>query len=210
MLVANKGAEISDEGLNKVVDRFGESELVQESLVHREALPIMVSERLVDMVSERLREHLVIHHNLSDDMANDVVLRSTESAIVNLVRESGGEEEVMRLVAQLYENGRLTASLLVRGLCMGDLLLFEAGLAVMAEIPIANARKLIHDKGPLSLWSLFEKAGLAVALLPPIRAALAVLSETGYDGGSADLERRRRRVIERVLTQCQDMGLGKS
>lgn len=204
-LVGNKGARITEQSLTRVVDKFGDSGLVQDPLVRREKLPVTVAERLVVVVSERLRDYLVTHHELSPHIAADMVLQSRERATVNLV-SSSSEEDVEKLVMQLYRNKRLTPSLVLRALCMGDMPFFEAAIAIMANVPIVNARILIHDAGRLGLKSLYDKSGMPPRLLSAVRVAIDVVHETGLDGGAYDIERYRRRVIERVLTQFEDMG----
>jgi uncharacterized protein (DUF2336 family) len=205
-LVANEGADISETGLERVVDRFGTSPAVQEPLVHRLRLPVTVSERLVALVSDRLRDYLVAHHDLPAKLASDLVLNSRERATVTLFSGDTDEGDVERLVAQLAANRRLTPSLLLRALCMGDVALFEASLAFLAKVPLNSARLLVHDAGKLGLKSIYDKAGLPPGLLPAVRVALDVAQETGFDGEAGDRERHRRRMIERILTQYDDMG----
>lgn len=203
-LVGNRGAQISDAGLNKVVERFGDSAAVQEPLVKRDKLPVTVAEKLVVKVSERLKDYLVTHHELSPAMAADMILQSREQATINLVSQSG-DADVEKLVQQLYRNKRLTPSLVLRALCTGDMPFFEAALATMANVPLVNARILIHDAGRLGLKSLYDKSGLPPRLLSAVRVAIEVVHETELDGGERDIERYRCRVIERILTQCEDM-----
>jgi uncharacterized protein (DUF2336 family) len=206
ILVANEGARISDAGLERVVDRFGASPAVQEPLVRRPRLPVTVSERLVAIVSDRLREYLVSHHELPPKLASDLVLNSRERATATLFSGDSDEGNLERLVEQLHRNGRLTPSLMLRALCMGDTAFFEAGMALLSRVPLSNARLLIHDAGTLGLKSIYDKAGLPPGLLPAVRVALSVASETGLDGERDDRERHRRRMIERILTQYEDMG----
>lgn len=202
-LVGNEGASIADTTLEKAVDRFGTSLAVQEPLVHRSRLPVTVSERLVALVSEKLQEYLVTHHELPAGTASDLLLRSRERATVALVAEGTDEESLEKLVLQLFVSGRLTPSLLVRAVCMGDVAFFEAGIAQLARIPLANARVLIHDGGSLGLKALFDRANLPAALLPATRVALDVIRETQFDGEPHDMERHRRKVLERILTQYE-------
>ncbi|WP_207477701.1 DUF2336 domain-containing protein [Arenibaculum pallidiluteum] len=205
-LVANEGAEIGERSLVKVIDRFGASPSVQEPLVHRRKLPVTVSERLVALVSDRLRDYLVTHHELPATMASDLVLKSRERATATLFAGDAEDGDVERLVAQLHANGRLTPSLMLRALCMGDVAFIEASLSLLARVPLSNARLLIHDAGTLGMKSIYDKAGLPPGLLPAIRVALNVARETDFDGEPGDLERHRRRMIERILTQYEDMG----
>lgn len=205
-LVANEGATIEESGLKKALDRFGDNEAVNRPMTKRSKLPITIAERLVALVSENLREYLVTHHELSATTATDLVFQSRERALVSLVASDADEVDVERLVRQLHQNGRLTPSLVLRALCMGDVALFEASLAALAQIPVTNARLLIYDAGPLGLKSIYEKSGLPVALLPAVRVAIDVARQTDFDGEEGDLERRRRRMIERILTQFEDLG----
>ena len=137
--------------------------------------------------------------------ASDLILRSRERATVSLFTGQNDEAELEKLVAQLSRNNRLTPSLLVRALCTGDMAFFEAAMAQLAKVPLANTRLLIHDAGRLGLKSLYDRAKLPPALLPACRIALDVLRDTPYDGEDRDRERHRRRVIERILTQYEDL-----
>ncbi|CBS91256.1 Conserved protein of unknown function (plasmid) [Azospirillum lipoferum 4B] len=204
-LVANEGAELGEQSLGRVIDRFGASEAVQDPLVHRSRLPITIAERLVAVVSERLRQHLVAHHELPAKVASELILQSRERATVALFTGESDEGALDRLVGQLTRTGRLTPSLLVRSLCTGDIAFFEMAMSRMANVPLTNARLLIHDAGRLGLKSLYDKAKLPPALLPACRIAIDVLKETPYDGEPGDRERHRRRVIERILTQYEDL-----
>lgn len=204
-LIANTGAKISETSLNKVVDRFSDSETIKENLVKRPVLPVTVTERLVTLVSESLKDYLATHHDLPPAMAADIIMQSREKTVINLSGASS-EQELGKLVAQMHQNKRLTPSLILRALCMGDIAFFETAMALMANVPLVNARILIHEGGRLGLKSLYEKAGMPPRLLPAVRVAIDVVHETPMDGGDNDRERYKARVIERVLTQYEDFG----
>lgn len=203
-LMANQTAAVSPKAMVRALDRFPKSEAVHAPLVNRAKLPITVAERLVTLVSEQLRERLITKHDMPADVAADLVLQSRERATYALVGGSG-EPELERLVEQLRRGNRLTPSLLLRALCMGDLPFFEVALAQLAQIPTTNARLLIHDPGKLGLKSLFERAALPPKIYPAMRIAVDVAQETDFDGGERDLERHRRRMLERILTQFEEM-----
>ena len=205
-LVGNEGADLSEAALQRVLDSYGSEEAVQGSLVHRRDLPITVSERLVAIVSENLREYLVTHHELPAAVATDLVLESRERATVSLLPPGAESADVEQLVHQLRVNGRLTPSLILRALCMGDMQLFEASLAALARTSMDNARILIHDGGALGLKSLYMRAGLPERLYPAFRVAVDVWGETDFDGLDRDRERHVCRMIERILTQFEDVG----
>lgn len=201
-LMGNTTAQIAENSLNKAISRFESSDAVKEAMVNREKLPVTVAERLVNIVSEKLRDHLVMHHELSSSVASDIVLRSCERAIISMSTGSS-TGEIEKLVAQMYAKKRLTSSIVIRALCMGDVAFFESAVAIMANVPLLNARILLHDAGKLGLRTIYEKAGLPMGLFPAVKMALNVVHETELDGSQNGLERYRARVLERVLTQFE-------
>ncbi|MCH8137659.1 MAG: DUF2336 domain-containing protein [Proteobacteria bacterium] len=207
-LMDNEGAEISDRSFEKAIVHFGASEKVNERMAYRATLPIGIAERLVTMVSDKLKERLATHHELSSGVTTDLILGIRERATLSLVRPGAESGDVEKLVRQLHENSRLTPSIILRALCMGDMAFFEAAVARRAGVPVVNARLLIYDEGELGLNSIYKKALLPDALLPAVKMAVEVAEETGYDGQENDRERFTKRMIERVLTQFEDMDIG--
>lgn len=205
-LLSNPGASLSEPTLHKVVDRFGDNEAVQAPLVARDVLPVTIAERLVVCVADHLRAHLLAKHNISPDLAMDLVLHSRERATVGLAF-GVSEDSLQALARQLGEKNRLTSSLVLRALCMGNLRFFEHAVATLARVPVANARLLIHDRGGLGFKTVWAKAGLPAAFFPAVRAALDVVEQTELDGRVLDPERYSRRIIERILTQYGSLGV---
>lgn len=203
-LVANEGAELSEDALDRVLNEYEDSEAVSDSLSRRPSLPASISEQLVSAMTEKLQGYLVSKHNLTPDAASNLVLQTRERATVSLLSRGSSDAELEELVFQLYTNGRLTTSLIIRALCVGDLPFFEAAMARLANVPLKNARKLIHDEGGLGLSSLYEKAKMPARLLTAVSAAVRILDEEDYDGGRNDRERFVSRIIERLLTQFED------
>lgn len=203
-LVANDGATITESTMNRVIDGFGDSDRVNSSLVRRQSLPLTVSERLVSLVSDSLRDHLVTHHELSPSVASSILMQTRERATVGLVSAGTDVMDLENLVDQLNSNGRLTPTLMLRALCMGDTGFFEAALALRADISVVNAYTLIHDPGDRGFKALYKRCALPEDMYPVFRAAVEVAKETDYDGGEDDQSRYRQRMIERILTQFED------
>lgn len=204
-LVSNHGAEIAEDSLNRIIDEFGDREAMQQPLAERPALPIGIAERLVHMVSEKLQDHIMRNHPLRPALVTDLVIASRERTTVGLLDQDTGEEDVMDLVRQLYQNGRLTSSIILRAICMGDMRFGEAAMATMANVPLVNAQMLIHDSGQLGLKAIYDKAGLPTQLYAAFRVAIDVVREMEYDGRENDRERFRQRAIERILTRYEDV-----
>jgi uncharacterized protein (DUF2336 family) len=206
VLAGNNGATIAPTDFNRLVDRASGSEAIQTALVGREHLPPAVMERMFVMVSEKLREQLLERTDVSPALAGDLVLHARERATVGHLSLNLEHDQVVRLVRHLQANKRLTPTIVVRALCMGDLDFFEAAVALMAQIPLANAIRLIHDPGTIGLHSVYVKAGLPMRYYRLVRGAIDIADEMHYDGLPLDRERYHRRMIERVLTQNEDLG----
>lgn len=205
-LVGNEGANLSEEHFVRVIDGYGSIDAVQDSLVHRTKLPVTIAEQLVTKVSENLRQYLVSHHELPANLAADLVMESRERATVGLLGPGAETVDVMQLVRQMKAGGRLSPTLILRSLCMGDMAFFEAAMAVMSRAPIVNARLLIHDDGRLGLKSLYVRTGMPERLYPAFRVAVDVVRETEIDARDEDRRRYVSRMIERILTQYEDIG----
>jgi uncharacterized protein (DUF2336 family) len=204
-LVSNHGAEIAENSLNRIIDEFGDRQSLHQPLAERPALPIGIAERLVNVVSEKLQDHIMRNHPLRPALVSDLVIASRERTTVGLLGQETEEEDVMDLVRQLYQNGRLTSSIILRAICMGDMRFGEAAMATMANVPLVNAQTLIHDSGHLGLKAIYDKAGLPNQLYPAFRTAIDVVREMEYDGRENDRERFRQRAIERILTRYEDV-----
>lgn len=204
-LVANEGAELTEQSFDRVMVEYSESEAVSDSLSRRSNMPVEVAERVVNAISERLEEFLLKEGNLSSDKICNLIMQTRERATVDLVASGRAASDIETLVGQLHKKGRLSSSLILRALCMGDLAFFEAAMACLAKVPVKNARLLIHDEGALGLQSLYLKAGLPEKLFPAIRVAVDVIHETDYDLGNNDRERFISRMLSRILTQYDDL-----
>ncbi len=203
-LVANEGAKLTEQALGRVMEEYEESEAVSDSLSRRPSMPAAISAQLVEALSERLQDFLLQKHDVSPDVASNLILQARERATMSLVDYGSTDVELENLVEQLARKERLTASLLLRALCMGDMGFFERALARLASLPLQNARILIHDHGGLGLESVYMKADLPKRLYPAFRAGIELSDETDYDSRQNDRSRFIERMLERVLTQFED------
>jgi len=203
-LVANEGAQISEQTLHKVVDEFGSSDAVGKPLAERQDLPVTVVEELMTRVSENIRDFLIKQRDFSPEHVDSLLVQAREMAVLGLNETN---TDVGKLVEHLQKNGRLTPSIILRAVCMGDLNFFEIAMARLAKVKVENARTLIHDAGRRGFDAIYQKTGLPAAFHRAMRAAIDVSAEMEYDGEPHDRERFSRRMIERILTQYGDLGV---
>ncbi|MGH6963936.1 MAG: DUF2336 domain-containing protein [Phenylobacterium sp.] len=200
---ANDNADFAEGALQKVIGRFETSERLLAAVAYRAVLPLSVSERLVSLVSDQVRAHLVSHHTLSPDVALQIAVGAAERATVDLVDQAGRAADIRAFVVHLNQSRRLTASVLLRGLAHGHMTFFEWGVAELAGVPHHRTWLMIHDAGPLGLRAIYERAGLPARLFPAFRAAVDTFHAMEFDGGHRDIERFQERMLQRFLTQPQ-------
>jgi uncharacterized protein (DUF2336 family) len=197
----NDGASFSERGLKAAVDRFETFEPVLAAVAMRAVLPVSITERLVTLVSDELRETLVARHAVSPQTALAIAVGTRERASLDLVEQAARAADLPAFVAHLRRAQRLTASLLLRALANGHMTFFEWGLAELSGVPHHRTWLMVHDAGELGLKAIYERAGLPSRLLPAFRAAVDAYHSLEFDGGAGDMARFQRRMLERFLTQ---------
>ena len=205
-LVGNMGARLDEALIERAATRFGSDERVTQQLAKRPNLPVSVAERLVHFTLESLRAYIARRTDMPEAVITQIVLKTREQVTVDLRSAHFPAEEALELVQHLHAARRLTPSLILRALCVGDIGLFEAAMSELAGIAVHNARLLIHDAGQLGFKSLYDRTGLPQNYFPAFRVATQVAHETALDGSEFDRARFRRQMIERILTQFEEMG----
>ena len=71
-------------------------------------------------------------------------------------------------------------------------------------MPIERVSGLVHDGGNAGLRALFDKAGLPPSTYPAFKEAIEAMREGGFNSEPGGGARLKRRMIERVLTRCED------
>lgn len=203
--LANDNASFSENILQRALDRFEKSEQVLAAVAYRNALPLSVTERLINMVGDQVRDHLLNNHALSPETALTIAMGAKERATVDLVDQAGRAADPKAFAAHLHKVQRLSASLLLRGLAHGHMTFFECALAELAGVPHHRTWLMIHDAGPLGLRAIYDRAGLPARLFAAFRAGVDTWHSMEFDGGLRDRERFQERMLQRFLTQPQSV-----
>jgi uncharacterized protein (DUF2336 family) len=116
--------------------------------------------------------------------------------------------QMRALIRHLRVSGQLTAGLILRALLSGNVALFEEALAELTEMPVERVSSLVHDRGNAGLRALFDQAGLPPSTYPAFKEAIEAMREGGFISEPGGAARLKRRMIERVLTRCENEALG--
>jgi uncharacterized protein (DUF2336 family) len=203
VLLENSGADVAPFSTDRIVERFGHLAAIRESLLARDDLPAATRLTLVAKLSETLAGFVAGREWLAADHAQRIAREACEKATVAIAADSS-TSEVRPLIRHLRVTGQLTAGLILRALLSGNVVLFEEALAELADMPVARVSGLVHDRGSAGLRALFDRAGLPPSTYPAFKEAVEAMREGGFVGEPGDAARLKRRMIERVLTRCED------
>lgn len=205
-LVQNPAADIAPVSIDRMVARLGEVAALREALLARYDITPSTRLALVAKVSESLVDFVARRRWLNAERARLVAREACEKATVTVAAETP-TVEVRPLVRHLRASGQLTAGLILRAFLSGNVTLFEEALAELSEMPTKRVSTVIHSGGAASLRALFDRAGLPPSTYSAFKQAIEAMREgdlTSEPGGSARL---KRRMIERVLTGCENEAL---
>jgi uncharacterized protein (DUF2336 family) len=201
-LIENPYAELAPFSWDRIVERHGHLAAIRESMLVLEDLPAATRLALVAKLSDTLAQFVVAKNWLSADRAERLAGEVRDRSTVSIAASSRGEE-MHALIAHLCATSQLTAGLILRALLSGNLELFEAALCQLSGLPRARVSSLLLDRREASLTALLKRAGLPESTFAAFRAALDVIHETGFTDTLGGAARLRRRMVERVLTQCE-------
>jgi uncharacterized protein (DUF2336 family) len=204
-LIENAYAELAPFSWDRIVERHGHLAAIREAMLLLEGLPAATRAALVAKLSNTLAQFAAARNWLSPERAGRLADESRERSTISIAARSRGKD-MQGLVQHLRTTGQLNAGLILRALLSGNLELFEAALAQLADLPLARVTALVHDRGNASLQALLIRAGLPESTFAAFRVALEAGRETGYVDTTGGAERLRRRMVERVLTHCETDG----
>ena len=203
-LLRNEGAEITEPSYHMIMDGFANDTTVRGLLVERSALPMTVTERLIQIVSDVLRDRLIEKHALPPEIATELLNQARARALFHSAAAAPRAFNVEAFSIRLNSKGKLTPTLLMRALCLGDLAFFEAGMSVRAGISLGNAVELIADRGTLGFKGLYEKARLPAELYRAFRAALDVVGELRDGGHENWTPANTQMILDRVMKEYDE------
>lgn len=160
-LLRNPDAQLSRAAYEYLVGEAERVDAFQDPLVRRHDLPRDLAARLYWMVSAALRSYIVAHHALDELMLDEFIEAAAGEAMADdeATRAHGAEAAAERLVATLARRQRLDLQFAVAALRRGRVPVFLSSLVFLAEIPMAQARRIFFDEGADSIAILVRALG---------------------------------------------------
>ena len=206
-LLSNEGAEISEQSLSKIASDFAHEGDVMHALVQHPNLPITVVERLISKASDAVAAELKEKYNISADQVTEGANKVREEFMLRMLEGDLNPQEIQGLVARMHADETLTPSVLMTGLCRGQLLFFTVGLATIAGIPIDNAVQLIADRGEHGFNGIYRKSELPESMMDAVRLLLRAVQALEADPAPVGSRLYANRLVERVLADAGDQNI---
>ncbi|NET39438.1 MAG: DUF2336 domain-containing protein [Cyanothece sp. SIO1E1] len=199
-LMSNEGADIATESFEHAYSRFTGSERFDDAVVARDRIPVSVRSKILSALTDGFLEVLSGSKLVSPSIIADIVVQTHDKLAMEL-SDRTTESRVGELVSSLYVRDLLTAPILLRALCQGDILFFELSMGTLASVPLKNARSLIYDAGGEGFNAIYRKAGLDPSYRELFRFAFKMCCELSDSGEDFEQAVFRRKLIERLLTE---------
>ena len=153
----NNNAQMAEEDIIQALEGAEPSEELITLISQRKELGPISQQKLKVMAVKA--GYSRFSQSLNEELEPEELVEAARLySLLGMTLEQVKGEGMPQLVHQLAMQGRLSISLLLRSLCIGELSLVEHALSQMANIPISNARILIRDKGGRGIEALYKKS----------------------------------------------------
>lgn len=188
-LASNRTAQISSEGVRRLVEHSRRIAALRLPLTRHPGLTEGLAEQMYQWVGIALRQSIVARFEIDEDrLAALVDQATTEAATPTALSADSPERDEMerRLIDKLHTAGQLKAGYLVRAIREKRLGLFLHGLAALSGLPAADIRKALADNSAEALYYACAAVGMDRAVFPAILAEVRHLNDgmPAGDGGS--------------------------
>lgn len=209
-LLANDRAELAAVSLRRLGERFADEPALRTMLLAREDLPIAVRHHLIRGLGNALTNLVSIHDWMDRDQADLVTREACDQAAVAIAAESA-TDDLVALAEHLRASEQLTASLLLRTLCAGNLHFFAAAISALTGMPEHRVRALVTDHRLSAFAAVYRRAGLPPRAYDAFAAALVICRHhTGEAIDPAGRYRFSRRVVDEVLERYEEISDGET
>lgn len=176
-LLQNAGADISENGLERVLDFHEDEAPVQSAMCVREALPFHVVERLVSSVSEKMRDQLAEKYRIDSDILTSLIRDTNDIAAVNLAASSDSRAMYERYNYFMKKHKFPSLFGPVMALCLGNQEIFVILAAKALQTPMINIRYVVEHNTDGGFKELYHKLKLNNAWCEPCNVLAGVLRE---------------------------------
>lgn len=194
----NETAIIGKGGYRHIMGRFGAIDPIQRLLVARPYLPAETVAELLDFISEEHRRVLIERNPAGDSTSVHKILVAREKSLAKSLDRRMTDYEQKKQCISLAREGRLTPTLMLRTLILGNHSFFAAALAHASGISKKRVIALTFERGYLGFQRLYERAELPPYLYTAFRITLEEYRRAKQMPPRADRDGFFQRIVDRI------------
>jgi len=202
-LLHNVSADVNEAGYRQLLMRFPDSAVICDLIGERPALPAVVSEMLVSLATDRMRDAAIDRGWMKEAVADDMAMDLREKFTLEIAEKHSAEDGV-KLVDALHKSKRLTTTLLLRAACCNNMQFVENGMTKASRLPIDRVVELLYS-GPMGVGAVAARAGFDAASTLILTFAFEVHQEMQFFKEEQSDDSFSKRLIERVLNQSTEL-----
>jgi len=181
-LTSNRTAEISTEGVRRLVEHSRRIAGLRGPLTRHPLLTEALAEQLYQWVGTALRQAIAARFNVDEQALAAAIQDAVEGTIrpapVEPASADQGDRDEMerRLIDKLQSAGQLRPGLLIRAIREKRLSLFEHGLATLGGFTVGQVRSALAASTPEALYYACAAVGIDRAVFPTLLIELRKLN----------------------------------
>jgi len=183
-LTTNRTAQISSEGVRRLVEHSRRIAALRSPLIRHPLLTEALAEQLYQWVGTALRQAIAARFAVDEQALGAAVYDAVEGVMrpagpQHDVPEEGDREEMeRRLIDKLQSAGQLRAGLLIRAVREKRLSLFAHGLSALGGFAVAQVRDALAAPTPEALYYACAAVGIDRAVFPTLLVELRKLNNS--------------------------------
>lgn len=177
-LVENRGAVISDDTMERIVDRSEDQKDLQDPLLRRNELSPTLAKRMYWWVSAALRKSIVERFDVDSIELDKSIERAVKDLMGEPISKAANVDNVDGMIRQLVAAGKVTPQLMIQTLRQGEIGLFEEMLAGLSNLNTKLVRRFVFEPGGEALAILCK----SLNIFKPDFASIFLLSRSARPG----------------------------
>lgn len=200
-LLRNPGAQVTIFSLRRLAERFGGEADMRNALLAMPDLPVDIRQTLIVQLGGALEQLGLVQTFVTSERRSSLVKDACDKATINLAFCCSHGDEMDALVEHLRLSGQLTADILIRALCMGNVEMFVTSLISLTGMSDKRVRECMLDVNESLVNLMCKKAGISLRVAPAILSALNAYHSLSIDlSPEASRTRFARLMVDQILS----------
>ena len=158
-LMMNPVATISQDNLHIIAQRHGTNTEIRLMLLDRDDLAAESRLILIGKLGDALSNLVSSKGWMQENKVKKVIHEACDKASIEFVANASNED-VIHLVRNMIESGKITVSYLLRAVCMGNITLVAHAFSELSGVRFSRVETILTKDRKSAFKALYDRAGL--------------------------------------------------